>query len=198
MQVALGHSVRQLRRALIEKARQVAGRRRERLRLRPATRRRLRRQRVVHRLLRMNHALVDLAHSVADAPPASASNGSRRERRRRGLSGGILRASRSSSLRIGGQRVGLAVLFHLQPVLQVPQELVSRRQPRVFAVGEQVPCRAGGTARAWCRRGEPTARGRRAGAAGTAPGTRYRECRRGASLTSRPLRGAALAPPAFR
>ena len=91
---------------------------------------------------------------------------------------GILRASNVQFRRVIGQSVGLPVFVHLQPVFQVAQELVGRGQARVFAVGRESPCRAGGRGRDRCRRGAPRARGRRAGAAGTAPGTRCRECRR--------------------
>ena len=48
-----------------------------------------------------------------------------------------MRASRSSRAGVGGQRVGLPVLLHLQAVFEVAQELVGRGEARVLAVGEQ-------------------------------------------------------------
>src|SRR5580765_4508361 len=39
---------------------------------------------------------------------------------------------------IGGKRVGLYIVVKLQPVLEISQELVCRRQPRVFRRGEQI------------------------------------------------------------
>ena len=48
------------------------------------------------------------------------------------------RASISSSSGSVGKGVGLPVLVELQAVLQVAQELIGRRQARVFGAGEQI------------------------------------------------------------
>jgi hypothetical protein len=48
---------------------------------------------------------------------------------------------------------------------------------REYSLARKVLCRAAAKAPAACRRAAPRARGRHAAAAGTAPETRYRECR---------------------
>ena len=63
-------------------------------------------------------------------------HGLRRKAIARGI-GGHLARQNLEAFRIGGQRVRLPVLFHLQAVFQVAQELVSRGQARIFGAREQ-------------------------------------------------------------
>ena len=132
MQAGRGHSACESWRPLIQKARQVS---RYRRRFRLLFERRFEAGRVVQRLLRVNHALVNLAHrgQVFVQAPRQGIGVERLSRRRRRH----LARQQAQRLRIDRKRVRLPVVFQLQTVLQVAQELVSRREARIFGSREQ-------------------------------------------------------------
>jgi hypothetical protein len=129
VQAGCGDRLGKLRRAVVQKTRQVAGRgNRFHFGLQGGG---FRRQGVIHRFLRVDHALVDFAHRRQVLLQALLQGGGVEGLPR--AIGGHPARQRLHARGVGGQRVHLAVLFHLQAMLQIAQELVGRREPRIFS-----------------------------------------------------------------
>ena len=169
-----GHGLRQQRRPLVQEARQAAGGNRG-IHFR-FERRSFGRQAVVHGFLRVDDALVDLPHGRQVFVQVSLE----------GFGGGRLTASGGEHL--AGQQsrarpgrwagCGFAGLRRIAAGAPGAAGIRRRWPGARIRRRREGPCRAGGRAPAWCLRGAPTVHGRRAGVGGTAPGIRYRGCRR--------------------
>ena len=89
----------------------------------------------LRRRCRTDHPVVDLADGEPVLLQALAQRrcgepGAGRLRRH-------LARERGKPLGIGWQGVGLPVLLELQPVLEIPQELIRRAEPRILPAGKQ-------------------------------------------------------------
>ena len=93
---------------------------------------------VVHGLLGVDDPLVDLLH-LFQVPVHVAAAASRPRPPRRSRSGRHLARQHFQLLGLRGQHVGLPVVGELQPVLQVAQELVGRREPASTRSSESRP-----------------------------------------------------------